>query len=56
MYYSKCHGELPLPGIFRFSANCRAPTVLLLLLVAEVAIAAKAREINPGETVGLQIR
>ncbi len=35
MYYSKCHGELPLPGIFRFSANCHAPSVLLLLLVAE---------------------
>ena len=35
MYYSKCHGELPLPGIFRFPANCHAPSVLLLLLVAE---------------------
>jgi hypothetical protein len=27
MYYSKCHGELPLPGIFRFPANCHAPSV-----------------------------
>ena len=35
MYYSKCHGKLPLPGIFRFPANCHAPSVLLLLLVAE---------------------
>jgi len=26
---------LPLPGIFRFPANCQAPSVLLLLLVAE---------------------
>ena len=35
MYYSKCHGKLPLAGIFRFPANCHAPSVLLLLLVAE---------------------
>ena len=35
MYYSKCHGKLPLPGIFRFPANCHAPSVLLLLLVVE---------------------
>ena len=35
MYYSKCHGKLPLAGIFRFPANCPAPSVLLLLLVAE---------------------
>jgi len=35
MYYSKCHGKLPLPGIFRFPADCHAPSVLLLLLVAE---------------------
>src|SRR6476660_4117490 len=35
MYYSKCHGKLRLPGIFRFPANCHAPSVLLLLLVAE---------------------
>ena len=35
MYYSKCHGKLPLPGIFRFPVNCHAPSVLLLLLVAE---------------------
>jgi len=35
MYYSRCHGKLPLPGIFRFPANCHAPSVLLLLLVAE---------------------
>ena len=35
MYYSKCHGKLLLPGIFRFPANCHAPSVLLLLLVVE---------------------
>jgi len=35
MYYSRCHGKLPLPGILRFPANCHAPSVLLLLLVAE---------------------
>jgi len=34
-YYYKCHGKLPLPGIFRFPVNCHAPSVLLLLLVAE---------------------
>ena len=37
MYYSKCHGKLPLPGIFRFPANCHAPPVLLLLLAAEAS-------------------
>ena len=26
---------MPLPGIFRFPANCHAPSVLLLLLVVE---------------------
>src|SRR4029453_7242682 len=35
MSYSKCHAKLPLPGVFRFPANCRAPSVLLLLLVAQ---------------------
>jgi hypothetical protein len=35
MDYSKCHGELLLPGIFRLPANCHAPSVLLLLVVAE---------------------
>jgi hypothetical protein len=35
MYYSKCHGGIAIPGIFRFPANCHAPSVLLLLLVAE---------------------
>jgi hypothetical protein len=27
--------KLPLPGIFRFPANCHAPSVLLLLLIAQ---------------------
>jgi hypothetical protein len=35
MYYSKGHGKLPLPGIFRFPASFHAPSVLFLLLVAE---------------------
>ena len=35
MYYSKCHGKLPLPGIFWFPTNSHAPSVLLLLLMAE---------------------
>ena len=35
MYYSKCHGKLPLPGIFRFPGQLPRALVLLLLLVAE---------------------
>src|SRR5439155_22840213 len=34
MYYSKCHGELPFLAFSGFR-NCHAPSVLLLLLVAE---------------------
>ena len=46
MYYSKCHGKLPLPGIFRFPANCDAPSVLLLLLVAEGIYGFAKRSVN----------
>ena len=46
MYYSKCHGRLPLAGIFRFPANCHAPSVLLLLLVAEGIYGFAKRSVN----------
>ena len=46
MYYSKCHGKLPLPGIFRFPANCHAPSVLLLLLVAQGIDGFTKRSVN----------
>ena len=33
--HSKCYGQLPFLAFFTFPANCHAPSVLLLLLVAE---------------------